>query len=206
MEIKQFESPSDFVRTSVDFIKKSGAQSIGLSGGSTPRPVYEMLGQDREWVDQVTFYQVDERYIGSDDPKSNRRLINESLQPTQFKFFETSLTISEALNIYEVPPQLDLVILGIGPDGHIASLFPGSLALTTNAPVAHTQTDQFDVHNRLTLTFPVLLNAKKILILLKGESKQAVLDELKSGLKPPQEFPAKKLLDHPDVTIHYGNY
>ncbi len=188
------------------------ASAIALSGGSTPVPVYEALAKSNLPWERITFFEVDERYVPRDHVESNYRLISQSLSPSTslptWFFFNTSLTIPNALAQYEAAIKksipFDLCVLGLGPDGHTASLFPNSPALNeTKNLVAHTTTDQFPIHDRLTLTFPVIMANKKLLLLLKGKAKEAVLNELLNGNKTIEEFPAKKLLEHPALTIHF---
>lgn len=105
-----------------------------------------------------------------------------------------------------VDRKLDLIFLGMGPDGHTASLFPHSAALTETEKMATTATtDVFAVHERLTMTFPTIFSAKKIILLLKGSNKKEVLDELLHGEKTAEEFPAKKLLEHENVHIFFAD-
>ena len=96
----------------------------------------------------------------------------------------------------------DVCILGIGPDGHTASLFPGEPALYETEKLATTsETNRFDVWKRLTITFPMILKSKKIVVLLKGKDKKSVLEELLHGKKSWEEFPSKKILEHKKLEI-----
>ena len=218
MQLITFYSEQEFIANSVSYIKKicaSMAQvSMALSGGTTPKPIYEMLAQqtDIDWS-HINFFQVDERNVLKDHPDSNYRLIQESLisrvpRVNGWHFFDTSLPIEETLKKYEAEVHehqpFNLCILGLGPDGHTASLFPHSGALhETKRLVAHTTTDQFPIQDRLTLTFPAIMPSKKLLLLVKGENKKQILDDLLESNKSIDQLPAKKLLEHPDLTIHY---
>lgn len=198
---------------------KQGTIRIGLSGGSTPGALYKALAQEKDLpFERIEFYQVDERYVPKDHVDSNYRLISETLlKPLAqrfkaFHFFDTSLALPASLQKYEealqvIPGnQLDLIILGIGPDGHTASLFPHSPALQEKIKLtAHTTTDQFAIHDRLTVTFPFILKSKQILVLLKGKEKQSIVDELLSSQKNIQGLPAKGLLTHPHLAIYFLN-
>ncbi|MBT4917367.1 hypothetical protein HON58_02920 [Candidatus Peregrinibacteria bacterium] len=196
MNTTTFSKEEDFIKESVEFIKKIAEENpnakIALSGGSTPVPIFKELAKLNL---EVEFYQVDERYISPTDKDSNKKMIRETLRPQNFKTFDTSLPIEESIKKYaaKLPEQFDLIILGIGSDGHTASLFPDSPEFTES--VAHTQTDQFAVKDRLTLTFSTINKSKKLLVLLKGADKQNAISK----------FPANKLQSHPEITVHFTN-
>lgn len=222
MTLHHFSSEKDFIAESVKKIEKicrskKGLVHIALSGGSTPRPIYAALAKSKkiDWK-RINLYLVDERYVPLTDPDSNFRMVFETMMKKLggklhgFSFFDTTLPVKKSLEDYrlKLEPVLkcgfDLIILGIGPDGHIASLFPGSKALTTKTPVAHTTTKQFTVKNRLTITFPVILKSKHLLVLLKGSEKADTLDTWLHAKKSIANFPSKKLLSQKKkITIHF---
>ena len=220
MNLQTFSDEQSWLAASVKFFEDAVNKNpgpIALSGGSTPLPVYEAIAARANiQAHGIEVYQADERYVPSADPRSNQKLIREHfmlpLQICCFTPFRTDVPIEESVKKYELAIQsgiapyggFALTILGIGPDGHTASLFPHSPALhETKRLTAHTQTDQFAVKDRLTLTFPAILGSKNILVLLRGKDKQPVIDELRHGTKTTDEFPAKKLLEREELTICY---
>lgn len=206
MILKTSNSEKTWIKETVAFIQKLKPKTIALSGGSTPEPIYKALNKANLPWEKIHFYQVDERYVPTNNTDSNNKLINDTLlknRQTNFHFFDTALPIKQALKKYaqELPKKFDLVILGIGEDGHTASLFPNSKALISEAKTAHTTTDQFAVKDRLTLGFSTILNSKNILVLLKN--KPTIIEELKNPKKTSANFPALKLLKHKTVQIYH---
>jgi 6-phosphogluconolactonase len=226
MKLSYFSSIKNFHKETIEFIesicqKKKGTIYIALSGGSTPEPFYKLFKSSKKlpW-NRIHLFLVDERYVPINHPDSNYAMIATALGKTQiqklknFTCFHTDLTIKDCLKQYakelnQTPtnpkknPAFDLTILGIGPDGHTASLFPKQSALTTRQPVAHTTTSQFKVKDRLTITFPVILKSKTLLVLMKGQEKLPTLKELTNGKKSATGFPAKKLLKHKNLNIYF---
>lgn len=221
MHISFFTKEDDYINAGIKLISdicgnKTDNINIALSGGSTPETLYIALSNSNNIpFEKVDFWQVDERYVPKHDQHSNYRLIEQTIfsgynKPNSFHRFDTTLPLNNCLEKYKkdlekkLHKDFDLIILGIGPDGHTASLFPSSDALKeTKSPVAHTTTEHFKVKDRLTLTFPTILKSKNLLLLIKGEDKMDTLKELTQGNKTPNEFPAKRLLDHPKLEILY---
>lgn len=222
MFLQKFSNQTEFIEKIADDIvldmnQKPGIFHWGLSGGSTPRPVYEALARNPEldWS-RVELWQIDERYVSADSADSNLKLIRDSFgeqvlnQVRKLHFFDTTLSISDCLKKYSAELSViaesgfNLALLGIGPDGHTASLFPHSPALSLEQELtAHTQTEQFAVSDRLTVTFNFLLKSQKLAVLLRGADKEPVLAELAYGQKTNTEFPAKELLTRTDLEIYF---
>ncbi|MDO8626300.1 MAG: 6-phosphogluconolactonase [Candidatus Magasanikbacteria bacterium] len=224
LALKRFSSPTDFVQSSALFIKdvirKSAPAYLALSGGKTPLPVYEALANDPQFdVEQAEFFLVDERYVPLNNQDSNYVATVKAFSAAEpffsdhFHWFDTTRSIEGALKAYEqeleqVPAgSFDLLILGLGLDGHTASLFPGgSENLETERRVLHVVNEQAPtppVRDRLTITWPLILAAKQILVLVTGAEKEALVKELVSGTKPAPEFPPAKLRGHANTSIYY---
>lgn len=218
MEIKQITRPHDFINVSSDFIlkicrNKKSRINIALSGGTTPQKIYESLAKKLSFIpfiNHIHFYQTDERYVPVTDKDSNQKMITTAfttlliskLKTVHFHFFDTSLPIQKSLKEYsrKLPENFDLTILGIGPDGHTASLFPHSKALTSKSATTHTTSKEFAIKDRLTLTFPTILKSKNILVLLKN--KPEIIQELRTSTKSYADFPAHKLKSHKKLNVH----
>ena len=164
--------------------------SIALAGGSTPQLLYRLLATDySEQVDwsKVLFFWGDERYVPHDHPKSNYLMAKTAMLdhvpiPAAHIFpVPTHLTNPKdaaAAYAIEVKQKLaltigrfDLVLLGMGDDGHTASLFPGSAALEENERVVVAAPAPVDPKQRITLTYPILNNARNVFFLVAGENK-----------------------------------
>ena len=207
-------SKDDFEAQAAHFIvsaihratQNHGHCTLGLSGGSTPMPVYRLIREEKkvDWAKLMIFL-VDERFVTPDDPRSNQRMIRQTLladhplSEEQIFLPDTSLPLYDCVAAYnravrELRPSL--VVLGMGDDGHIASLFP-PLPPSAHGPsaVIHTTTGRFDVHDRISVTLPVLQSAEKRLFLLSGEAKYALLQTMVSAPKDIDRFPAHALLD-----------
>jgi len=148
MNLRIFDTADDLVRSAARTLRQriaSGARSIALSGGSTPKPLYELLGEDPP-AEPITWVVVDERYVPIDDPQSNAGMIESTLfakgKPEGHRFlrFRTELgdpvrTAAEFEREWKSIGlvHLDIVLLGMGDDGHTASLFPGFPAVEERA-------------------------------------------------------------------------
>ena len=207
MNLQTFTNEQEWVNAAKSVLLAEAVRIIGLSGGSTPGNVYEAFARVADA--HYTFIQIDERMVPADHVDSNQCQAKEALAPmldhATFIAVPTAKDPENAASEYEMLVKdhlpLDVAVLGIGPDGHTASLFPHSPALSSKRLVAHTITDQFAVRDRITLTFLAIMQSKKLLVLLKGKEKQAILDTLQSGTANVEDFPAIKLLEHPNLHV-----
>lgn len=194
-------------------LSRKGNALVGLSGGKTPRPVYELLGNDTsiDWSN-VTVFLIDERYVSDEDDDSNTKLIRSSLlrsntpgSAATFIAPDTSAALAQAVDDYSKSvldairehSGIDLLVLGIGSDGHIASLFPPlHRDAMYDEGMIHTTTDQFAVHDRMTLTLPTLNEARESVLMFTGDEKKAAWDAMKASGEYAERWPLKALT-HP---------
>ena len=192
MNLRIFDSADDLGRAAARTIRQKiegGARTIALSGGTTPKPVYEILGG--ETVDAL-WVVVDERYVPMSDPQSNAAMIEKALHPARFLRFKTELGDPAATaRAFEEEwralgiERLDLVILGMGDDGHTASLFPGTTVLNVEDRIAtEVWVEKLNMW-RVTLTKPVLRDAALRIVLAAGEKKRPILEQVRAGIDHP---------------------
>jgi 6-phosphogluconolactonase len=196
----------EFAALADSAVQTSGRFIVALSGGSTPKGLYSLLASGayaRVPWDRVHFFFSDERNVPPDDAESNYRLANQALLskinakhvyrvPTELNDAEAAAksyeqTLVEAFQIAPGEfPRFDLLLLGMGPDGHTASLFPGSKALQEKRRlVVANWVEQFKT-TRITFTFPVLNQAACVTFLVSGAEKaQAVRQIFKEGQDLP---------------------
>ena len=213
IDIIRCQTTQDFLQTAVKHLTDAivAAQydgktaTIGLSGGSTPKPIYEKLSSEKkiDWK-RVQFFLLDERYVLADHADSNTKMIRDTLLKNSavdasFLFPDTNLPLEDCVSDYNQKISVlhpDLLILGMGPDGHIASLFPPvSSEAFGPASVIHTETDLFAVHDRISVTFPVLEAATKRVFLITGAEKYSLLQKMQDGNQDASLFPASALMD-----------
>lgn len=190
--------------------------NVALSGGQSPAPVYSALSRSSVPWNRVNLFLVDERYVPQNSKESNTNMIQKTLidevkQVKNFYTYNTRKPIQEIVHQYQEmleirpKPLFDLVVLGLGEDGHTASLFPHDPALKeTRRLVLHTQKpDPLNPQDRMTLTFPALLSSHKIIFLIQGKSKAKTVDRFVAGQASIDELPATGILTHPDIEVFY---
>jgi 6-phosphogluconolactonase len=197
----------EFVRVARAAIGAQGRFTVALSGGSTPKSLYSLLASnysDFVW-NRVFLFFGDERHVPPTDPESNYRMVKESLLskisiPAEnvFRVPAENHDAAAAATEYESTirqffqlkpgefPRFDLILLGMGPDGHTASLFPDSAALQEKSRIVVANwVAKFNTH-RITFTFPVLDRAAEVLFLASGSDKADMLHQvLESKNSPP---------------------
>jgi 6-phosphogluconolactonase len=186
---------------------------IALAGGRTPAATYRHLGQEHLPWERVDVLLGDERWVSPDDEASNARLVRSTLmaagpgQDARLHPVPTHLASPElGAQAYGAtlaqlcpgePPVLDLVLLGLGDDGHTASLFPGSAAArVVDRPVA---VGEGKGTARITLTAPVLCAARQVVFLVSGSDKALALNRLLDPGEPAERTPAR--LVQPATTV-----
>lgn len=195
-------------------ISEQGRCSIALAGGSTPGNVYRTLSKppratDVEW-DKLDIFWGDERWVSHDDDQSNYRMTDETIL-SQLKVkkprihpVNTSLgspqvganaygeTLMKVLNTKsgEVP-LIDIVLLGVGEDGHTASLFPNSDVLTKTDSICYAVQHPENKGWRVTIGAQTLFSARKVFFIVKGESKAEIMARVIEGAEPISQLPSR---------------
>jgi 6-phosphogluconolactonase len=204
-EVKVFADPNGVASAAADAVAeslKSGARTFVLAGGSTPRRCYELItGMELPWG-RVTVLFGDERCVPPDDPESNYRMAKEALldrvAPFSVHRMPAELGAEEAASAYDrllaglVP--LDLVLLGMGQDGHTASLFPGRRELEAQGWAVAVHDAPKPPPDRVSLTLGSLRSARRVLVLAAGADKAEALEKAKRGEVPSGLIPQAEWL------------
>jgi 6-phosphogluconolactonase len=220
VDLRRHTTPQDLfqaaaeevIRVATDAIAQRGRFTIALSGGSTPKNLYTLIaanaGASVPW-EKVFFFWSDERHVPLDDPDSNYRMAKESLlskipvppsnifplpagnEDAEAAAKEYEQTLKKFFASGNELPRFDLILLGMGPDGHTASLFPETPALQEKSRlVVANQVDKLKT-DRITFTLPLLNAARCVLFLVSGADKAAALHEVLEGDAPAEKYPSK---------------
>lgn len=221
-----FEAAAEeVIRDAKDAEDTRGRFTIALSGGSTPKSLYNLLATNARnalpW-DRMFFFWGDERHVPPTNSESNYRMANEVMlakvpvpagnvfrMPTEnpdaalaAEEYEKNLRSFFQLSAAEVP-RFDLILLGLGPDGHTASLFPGTAALREKSRLVVANWVEKLKTNRLTFTLPVLNAARCVAFLVSGTEKASVLKTVLEENAPPEQYPAKLVNPSPGRLIWF---
>lgn len=195
---------AEFVRIVRDSVDERGSFAVALSGGSTPILLYRRLcDANLDWS-SISFYFSDERNVSPEEDASNFRTANKELfRPLRVREdrifrWRTELETPEDVAAdyarhLERVPRFDLILLGMGTDGHTASLFPGTKALhESDERAAANWVPQLGSW-RFTLTFPTLNDARNVMFLVSGADKGETLKAVLEGESRPEDLPAQRV-------------
>ncbi len=204
-----------FVEMAAEAAEAQGRARIAISGGSTPKAAFELLADPNQpWRSRMPWqaldlYWVDERCVPPEDAASNYRMTREALldrvplHPGQIHRIEGELEPEIAAARYESElrssfrlegaesPRFDLVALGMGEDGHTASLFPRTGAVHESSRMVTTNHVPQKGAWRITLTWPVINHARSVFFLVAGREKAAILQEVLTGPCDPERLPSQ---------------
>lgn len=221
MEIRTLTTPQELfaaaaeevVRAANDAVAQRGRFTIALAGGSTPKSLYNLLATNARTTlpwDRMFFFWGDERHVPPTDPESNYRMVEEAMLSkvpvppgNVFRIKTENPEAAAAAEDYEKAirkffglepgqfPRFDLILLGMGPDGHTASLFPGTAALQEKSRlVVANWVEKMKTH-RISLTLPVLNEARCVTFLVSGTDKAPALKAVLEENVPSEQYPAK---------------
>ncbi len=193
-----------FVTAAAETIGARGIFSVAVSGGSTPRALFQLLATEEfrtrvDW-ERTHFFWADERCVPPDHPDSNFKAAHDlllaklPLPPSHIHRIPGELTPGEAALAYERVlrgffagervPAFDLILLGAGEDGHTASLFPGGEGITEKERLAVAVYVEKLHSHRVTLTLPVLNSARRVVFLVAGRGKAGIVRDILEGENP----------------------
>lgn len=220
-DVVRYQDPSAVVTAAADAVarelreavERRGRACVVLSGGETPRALYRRLAESREglpWANVWWFF-GDERWVPTHDPLSNFAMVEQALfskapiprsrivaVPTDAANPAAGARAYEAALREHCPgvdwPAFDLVLMGLGADGHTASLFPGDPALAERTAWVTTTRAGRPVPDRVTLTIPVFAHARAMIVLVTGAAKADALAATRAGPRDPTRWPAQAVI------------
>ncbi len=221
VEIRTLTTPQELfdaaaekvIQAANEAVVARGRFTIALAGGNTPRSLYNLLatnGRSSLPWDRMFFFFGDERHVPPDDPQSNYRMANEAMLSkipvpagNVFRVPAENPDAPAAAALYDQTvrqffalapgqfPSFDLILLGLGPDGHTASLFPGTAALQEKSRLVVANWVEKFKTNRITFTLPVLNAARCVAFLVSGTDKAPALKAVLEGDAPDEQYPAR---------------
>ncbi len=203
----------ELTRRAVEAVRANGRATVVLSGGSTPKTLYGLLADEPAFRDrlpwtQTHFFFGDERHVAPDDKDSNFRMTKEAMLDKLGDLLpaanvhrihgeepDAAMAAAdygqEVLNHFgDDRPRFDLILLGMGPEGHTASIFPGTTPLRETAPVVSVYVEKMMTY-RITFTPPLLQSAAAILFLVAGKDKAETLAAVLEGPSEPDRLPVQ---------------
>lgn len=218
MNIQTFIQEQDWIKSSTEEIANNlyeqiqakGEANLAVSGGTTPFVIYQELAKQSLDFSKINLIQVDERYVTETNPESNWQSISKSFEGVDFRQiirFEYADQIQDSLSQSQsqLPPKLGLTILGMGLDGHFASLFAGGeywdnpnldKAIITQAPA------NYQTRYRLSLSPEYIYNSDQIIILIKGQDKYTKLQNQLQNATGVKNWPLEYLYNQPNISVY----
>ena len=221
VEVRRLSTPQELfavaaeevVRAAKQAVMERGRFTLALSGGSTPRALYTLLATNARsslpW-NRTYFFWSDERHVPPTDPDSNYRMAYESMlvkvpvpSANVFRVPAENPDAATTADIYEQAlrkffaaepgevPRFDLILLGMGPDGHTASLFPETAGLREKSRLIIANWVEKLKTSRITFTLPLLNAAREVAFLASGADKAPALKAVLEGNAPGEQYPAK---------------
>jgi 6-phosphogluconolactonase len=221
MQIRKLTTPQELfeaaaeevVQATKNAVAARGRFTIALSGGSTPKSLYNLLATNAKSMlpwDRMFFFWGDERHVPPTDAESNYRMVEEIMLSkipvaagNVFRVAAENPDAAAAAEAYEQTikkffglesgqfPRFDLILLGMGPDGHTASLFPGTAALQEKSRLVVANWVEKFKASRITFTLPVLNAARSVAFLVSGTDKAEALKNVLEGDAPGEQYPSK---------------
>ncbi|MHB0946025.1 MAG: 6-phosphogluconolactonase [Sedimentisphaerales bacterium] len=221
VDVKDFEELASraldiFAESAKNAVDEKNVFRVAISGGKTPRRFYELLGATADssnlpW-DKTELFWVDERCVAPQSKDSNYKLANETflkkipISPKNIhRIMGETKDYNQAVEDYDRTlrktfnlspgqfPQFDLMVLGMGPDGHIGSLLPNSYALFDTVDLVTVVYQLEGGLNRITLTHPVICAAKQLLVMVSGAEKASIVRDVLLGKPDEVKYPVHTL-------------
>lgn len=218
-EIKIFVDKQELVKAmaerltelTTEAISENGHCSLAISGGNTPLALFDLLAADyRDKIDweKLKIFWVDERYVAANDPENNSFNANEhlfnKLEGSSLQLFPVPVDLepADAATAYEntikaelgPEPVFDIILLGMGNDGHTASLFPGSELLNENTALVRETFIADKNMFRISFTLPLINAGRNIFFLVEGSGKAKMLSNVMAGYGNRNNFPAARVV------------